>query len=234
MTTEGWCAAKKAGLTRIIDLRNKGEGDRQQRHPVVDASATSSIEVVHAPTEDPDDPEFLAECGPWLDHPRSWKSNAERYPEKFARIFNAIADSSGPVLIHCFGGRDRTGMVASMLLVLADAGHEKFADFYESGFRGAGKYRGHGLGYDPESGKWLMATDEEWDARELEQALAERRSALMKWLQSEEVPQYLKNAGVDTARLSRLRRLLRNYGELLNAFHKQTDTLDCLLNQGHS
>lgn len=116
MTTTGWRAATTAGLVRVVDLRNDAERGRQPHHPVVDASALSGIEVVHTPTEDPDDPQFLAECGPWLDHPRSWEPNAQRYPEKFARVFTAIAESPGPVLVHCAGGRDRTGMIVSMFL----------------------------------------------------------------------------------------------------------------------
>ena len=77
------------------------------------------ITVVHAPTENPSDADFLAECGPWLDHPRSWSPNLRFYPDKIARVFEAIAAAESPVLVHCAGGRDRTGMIGSMLLALA-------------------------------------------------------------------------------------------------------------------
>lgn len=99
MTTAGWRAARTAGLARIVDLRNEVERGREPQHPVVGASTASAVEVVHAPTEDPDDAGFLAECGAWLDHPRSWEPNAQRYPDKLARVFIAIADSPGPVLV---------------------------------------------------------------------------------------------------------------------------------------
>lgn len=48
-----------------------------------------------------------------------------RHPDKFARVIIAVADADGPVLIHCAGGRDRTGMVCSMLLPLTgvEPGH---------------------------------------------------------------------------------------------------------------
>ncbi len=208
MTTTGWRAGATAGLARIVDLRNDAERGRQPHHPVVDASALSGIEVMCTPTEDPDDAEFLAECGPWLDHPRSWGPNAKRYPERFAQVFTAIADSPGPVLVHCAGGRDRTGMIVSMLLALADVEHEAVATFYESGFRGAGSHRGHGLGYDPATGQWVTAEDNEWGAAELDEAIADRKPALLEWLRVADVPHYLREAGIGSERLDTLRRLL--------------------------
>ena len=208
MTTAGWRAAATAGLARVVDLRNEAERGHQPDHPVVDASALSGIDVIHAPTEDPDDPQFLAECGPWLDHPRSWETNAQRYPEKFARVFTAMAESPGPVLVHCAGGRDRTGMIVSMLLALADVEPEAIAAFYESGFRGAASHRGHGLGYDPVTGQWVSAGDKEWGHEELGAAIADRKPVLLEWLQTADVPNYLREAGIETERLSILRRLL--------------------------
>jgi len=208
MTTEGWRSAAQAGLVTVVDLRNEAERGRQADHPTVDASALSGIEVLHTPTEDPDDPEFLAECGPWLDHPRSWEPNAQRYPERFACVFKAIAESPGPVLVHCAGGRDRTGMIVSMLLALADVEHQAIATFYESGFRGAAAHRGHGLGYDPATGQWTSADDKEWGLEELDEALEDRRPVLLEWLRTFDVPHYLRGAGIDTERLGVLRRLL--------------------------
>ena len=39
--------------------------------------------------------------------------------QAFAAIFEAIAEAEGCVLFHCFAGKDRTGLVAAMLLSLA-------------------------------------------------------------------------------------------------------------------
>ena len=209
MTAAGWRAAREAGLVRIVDLRNEVERGRREHHPVVDETAMDGVEVVHAPTEDPDDPEFLEECGPWLDHPRSWAPNAERYPAKLARVFTAIADSPGPVLVHCAGGRDRTGLVASMLLSLAGVEPDAIADAYEVGFREAGRHRGHGLGYDPATGEWVTAEDSAWSPEELDAALADRRPVLLQWLSVTDVAAYLAEAGLEPERIERLRLLLR-------------------------
>jgi hypothetical protein len=209
MTTDGWHAARAAGLGTVVDLRNNVEAGRGQEHPVIDERACRGLEVVSAPTEDPDDPDFLAECGPWLDHPRSWAPNMARYPEKFAVVFSAIADARGGVLVHCAGGRDRTGMVCSVLLLLAGAEVSAIVDNYESGFRGAAGHRGHGLGYDLTTGEWRTMPDQDWSVAELDAALADRRPVVEEWARDTDPAAYLTAAGLDDRRVSRLRELLR-------------------------
>ena len=208
LTTDGWRAARASGLTRIVDLRNTAERVRLPEHPIIEQDAAAGIEVIHAPTEDPDDPEFLAECGPWLDHPRSWTPNMRRYPEKLAAVFTAIADAPGPVLIHCAGGRDRTGMVCSILLALAGAEPAAIAANYEHGFRGAARHRGHGTGYDPATGEWIMSPAREWTADELANAIADRLPALRDWIAATDVAAYLGDAGLTPERLDKLRQML--------------------------
>lgn len=43
----------------------------------------------------------------------------KRYPESLVNIFEAFAESEGCVLFHCAAGKDRTGLVAALLLELA-------------------------------------------------------------------------------------------------------------------
>lgn len=208
MTDRGWAEARAAGLGTVVDLRNEVERGRADEHPVVSDDAAAGIRVVHAPTEDPDDQQFLAECGPWLDHPRSWEANLRMYPDKIARVLDAVAESTGPVLIHCAGGRDRTGMIGSVLLALAGVTHEAIIANYESGFRGAAGHRGHGLSYDPATGGWVASVDEPWDDDELDAALADRRPALVDWLDSFDADAYVRGAGVAPDAVDRLRTLL--------------------------
>ena len=208
MTSTGWDDARAAGLITVIDLRNDMERGRTEEHPVLASDALAGMTVVHAPTEDPDDEEFLRECGPWLDHPRSWAPNMLLYPDKIARAISAIAGSRYPLLIHCAGGRDRTGMIGSILLVLAGATHEAIVANYEAGFRGAAEHRGHGWTFHPDTGRWLPPTDDAWSDEELDVALRERRPALYDWLTTFEVEAYLLAAGVTEANLQSLKRLL--------------------------
>lgn len=208
LTARGWEQAREAGLTTVVDLRNAIERGRRDDHPPVEPAATAGIAVVHAPTEDPDDPTFLAECGPWLDHPRSWAPNLRLFPALTARALTAIARADGPVLLHCAGGRDRTGMVGSLLLVLAGATPEAIWGNYEAGFRGAAAHRGHGWGYHPDTGEWLPTPNAAWSADELDAALDARREDLLTFVAEHDVRGHLRSAGVADDDLRRLERLL--------------------------
>jgi protein-tyrosine phosphatase len=62
-------------------------------------------------------------------------------PNAFREIFTAIAEAEGCVLFHCFAGKDRTGLVAAMLLSLAGVGSEHIAlDYGETDRRLASQY----------------------------------------------------------------------------------------------
>ena len=43
----------------------------------------------------------------------------ENRPQGFCDVFNAVAEAAGGVVFHCYAGKDRTGLVAAMLLELA-------------------------------------------------------------------------------------------------------------------
>ena len=120
VTEEGWAAARAAGLRTVVDLRNApAETGWAPDHPVVGPGSLDGVGVMSAPTEDPAEAEFLAVCGPWLDHPRSWADNARLAPDRISHVMRSIAESEPAVLAHCAGGRDRSGMVSAMLLQLA-------------------------------------------------------------------------------------------------------------------
>lgn len=208
MTSKGWDEARAVGVATIIDLRNEMERGRSEDHPMLDPDDMADVTVVHAPTEDPEDEQFLKECGPWLDHPRSWTPNLRFYPDKIARVLTAIADAGTPLLIHCAGGRDRTGMIGSMLLVLADATPESVVANYEAGFRGASLHRGHGWAYNAESDEWVRPTDQPWAEEELNAALVDRRGVLLEWVEAFDVATYLLDSGVSEEQLMRLEQLL--------------------------
>jgi hypothetical protein len=49
-----------------------------------------------------------------------YKGVLARFPSRFAAVFEAIAAAApGGIVVHCAGGRDRTGLVAALLLALA-------------------------------------------------------------------------------------------------------------------
>ncbi len=159
LTCAGWASLMAAGVTTVIDLRNQAERPSP-------GEPMPGVQIVPAPTEVPDDPVFIELCGPWLDHPRSYADNLRLFPALLAVAFRGIADAAGGVLIHCAGGRDRTGMVVALFLSLAGVTAEAIADDYTRACRGAGQ-------------QW-PATDGDTAS---EHGMPERALALLEWLE---------------------------------------------------
>lgn len=134
VTEAGWKEAYGDGIRTIIDLRNPGERQRRPTDPEV-GGALAVFDVVHAPTEDPDNPEFKALCDPYLNDPAHYAANARLFPDRLAAVFKAVAGAPGGVVIHCSAGRDRSGMIAAMLQDLAGAGDTEIVASYQSAMR---------------------------------------------------------------------------------------------------
>lgn len=210
LTDEGWQKAKAAGLRTIIDLRNApAETGRTPDHPAVRPESLSGLVFVPAPTEDPEDAEFLRVCGPWLDHPRSWADNARLAPARITIVMRAIASADGAVLVHCAGGRDRTGMICAMLLKLAGATADAIADDYADGWHGAGAYPGHGWVYDSGRQTWREQHQPPAEPGELRRQLAEREPALREWIRVFDASAYLTSNGLTEPEIGALKSLLR-------------------------
>ncbi|XAS66697.1 tyrosine-protein phosphatase [Micrococcaceae bacterium Sec5.7] len=136
LTEAGRQQAYDDGVRTVIDLRNPGEVQRRDTDPQVDDEVLAGIDVVLAPTEDPDDPEFKAICVPYLNDPSCYADNARLFPEKLAAVFKAIAAAPGGVVIHCGAGRDRSGLIAAMLQDLAGDSDQDIAQGYQLAMRG--------------------------------------------------------------------------------------------------
>jgi hypothetical protein len=209
LTDEGWAAAKAAGLRTVIDLRNApAETQRTPDHATIEPGSLDGVVFVAAPTEDPDDAEFRRVCGPWLDHPRSWSDNARLAPARLAGAMRAIAEARPGVLVHCAGGRDRTGMICAMLLDLAGATADAIVAEYADGWRGAGAYAGHGWVYDVAQETWVRHHQPATEPPELERQVAERVPALREWIRTFDTGAYLASVGLAGKDIDALRALL--------------------------
>lgn len=146
LTETGWQQAYDAGIRTVVDLRHPREALRRDTDPAVADHAWRGMQIVIAPTEEPDDPQFTAVCGPYLNDPAHYLHNVRLYPEKFVEVFRAVAEAvTGDVVIHCAAGRDRSGMVAAMMQDLAGHSGQLIADGYAKGARGINeRYRTHG------------------------------------------------------------------------------------------
>lgn len=127
LTPAGWAALRDHGIRTIVDLRNEDE-----RGP---AAAPPGIDVVWLPLDGmEEDPEFWERwgSGPEFGTPLYYRPHLDRFPERSGQVLAAVAGAKpGGVLVHCVGGRDRTGQVAMLLLALAGVTPEAIAADYE-------------------------------------------------------------------------------------------------------
>ncbi|MDP9411936.1 MAG: tyrosine-protein phosphatase [Actinomycetota bacterium] len=128
LTTAGWSALKTHGIRTIVDLRNDEEFE-SDAEPRPDGLTTVRVQL--------DD---IADTELWrylwdeeLDGtPLYYLPFLDRKPERCAAAIAAVARAEpGGVVIHCGIGRDRTGLVALLLLALAGVAPDQIASDYE-------------------------------------------------------------------------------------------------------
>jgi len=105
-------------LTAIVDLRRGAERDA---HPT--GSWAAACEAITS--------DIGGHADPWVRFLRSAEPSAaavrdyilafyrsvpfeERHIDLFSRYFSALADGGGPLLVHCSGGKDRTGIAVAL------------------------------------------------------------------------------------------------------------------------
>ncbi|HSP72492.1 MAG TPA: tyrosine-protein phosphatase [Gaiellaceae bacterium] len=128
LTDEGRAELVAHGIRTVLDLRAAEElGDEPPREAPVDV-----VRIALMGERDGDYLRELAERGATF---QEWYLDTlERHREPIARALAAIADAPpGGVLVHCVGGKDRTGIVAALLLRLACVPVGAVADDYAAG-----------------------------------------------------------------------------------------------------
>ena len=126
LTDVGWAAALTHGVRTVIDLRNPDEisADLSPR-----PAALTTLEV----PQDPVDTPFYVHWSA-VDHlasPLYFPAMLIEYPGPVISAVRAIANAApGGVVFHCAGGKDRTGLLAMVLLILAGAEPEEIIADY--------------------------------------------------------------------------------------------------------
>jgi protein-tyrosine phosphatase len=128
LSAAGWSALHAHGIRTVIDLRNDHE-----RAPDA-APRPAGITTVHAPLDGVEDTEFWERWagGPQFGTPLYYRPFLDRFPQRAAGVIVAVARAGpGGVVVHCGIGRDRTGLIAMLLLALVGVAPEDVAADYE-------------------------------------------------------------------------------------------------------
>jgi protein-tyrosine phosphatase len=132
LTEAGWDALHDFGVSRIVDLRVHSELAQ-------DPPRELNIDLVHVSVLPDFDSEQWAEFDAISDaapdapsaHRAVYLEFLERFPGNFAAAVEAVATApEGAVVIHCVGGKDRTGLVAALVLRLAGVSISEIAADY--------------------------------------------------------------------------------------------------------
>ncbi|GAA3375266.1 tyrosine-protein phosphatase [Streptomyces racemochromogenes] len=122
-----WERFLRLGVRTVIDLRYPWEIEAKGRIPEPERFTYANLSIEHRPYDQ-------AEIDPALD---PWRYLADRFAEvaedgvdEIRRAVELIADGPGPAVFHCTSGKDRTGLIAALVLTLLDVSEEQIlADF---------------------------------------------------------------------------------------------------------
>ncbi|MCP2343279.1 tyrosine-protein phosphatase [Actinomadura rupiterrae] len=114
--TADWDRFLGLGVTTVIDLRYPWEIERRGRVPHYDGLDYHNLSIEHRPY---DQAEIDPGADPWRYLAGKFAEVAEDGVKELAAVLEVVAAAEGPVAFHCAAGKDRTGMVAALLLSLA-------------------------------------------------------------------------------------------------------------------
>ncbi|KAF5320811.1 hypothetical protein D9619_000687 [Psilocybe cf. subviscida] len=135
ITDEGKHKVKELGITKVFDLRSDTEIRKYNTpQPHIDG-----VEIIHTPVFKTEDysPEMMA---------KRYQLYASGKTEAFIELYSQILDHGGPAfgdilrhirdkpnegcIFHCTAGKDRTGIIAAIILKLAGVPDEEISKDY--------------------------------------------------------------------------------------------------------
>jgi hypothetical protein len=195
LSARGWSSLREYRIRTIVDLRDPEVETGTYR------DRADGMEIVRVPLFDLSDSEFWTPLRGEFDPLRLYRSALARWPAQFGAAVCAVAHACpGGVLVHCQVGKDRTGLVAALILsalgvrpedVAADYGAsaERLGPLYER-WRGRGELAAAGM------------------HTQMSVAGESPVAAVLELLETLHVVEYLHGAGVTDSDLARLRERL--------------------------
>jgi protein-tyrosine phosphatase len=131
LTEAGWESLLGYGVRTIVDLRLESERREDPPHP-------PPVEIVHLPLGDEQGSQERTDFDAFVlrtaDVARVYSElyvgMLERFAPGIAAAVSTIGRAPGCILIHCFAGKDRTGIVSALTLRLAGVALDDIAADY--------------------------------------------------------------------------------------------------------
>ena len=131
LTDAGWASAVEYGIRTVVDLRMDEELQ-------ADPPAQLPVDVLHVPFLEENDAAFAEVEAAGAAAPDYTTATRdvyllflEHFKKNVASAIAAVARApEGGVVVHCMGGKDRTGLVAAFLLDLAGVPDDEIAADY--------------------------------------------------------------------------------------------------------
>lgn len=183
LTPAGWDALADYGVRLAVDLRADFE-------VAEDAPEGVPIEVEHFPLNG-DELEAVRE---WRTMGDAYRALLGRFGREFAAAITTVARADAPVVVHCLGGRDRTGLTCGMMLRLAGVPLAEIA-------------ADHALSdanLAPRTAQWIEAPGEEWEVERRRRVTSPAGETMADVLGELDVRAYLLEAGATEEDLDRL------------------------------
>ncbi|HZQ50411.1 MAG TPA: tyrosine-protein phosphatase [Candidatus Dormibacteraeota bacterium] len=135
LTTEGIQAMWEYGIRAVVDVRSEGE---VAARPSPFAPADYGPLYLHVPLLDDPFADELSKVPSMLDR---YRIILDERQQSIAQVVRTIARVDGPVLFHCFAGKDRTGLIAALVLSVAGVDNDSIAaDFAATDEQMASRY----------------------------------------------------------------------------------------------
>lgn len=178
----GFAQAAEDGVKRILDLRDPSEPGGAPPE-----SLRAGIEYAFSPIEDPQSHEFKARFHPYMNHTSGYLDFLGMFGDRVARSVSTVFSSGPGTLICCSAGRDRTGLVSSIILLTLGADVSELLRQDELAVRAINE-RHHGRTHPHES----------WQPSDVVDAMvASRRESLISFARGFDARSFLAEHSVD-------------------------------------
>lgn len=135
LTENGLTTLKNLGIKAIFDLRSDGEVEKDGYPQGLEPY---DIKRIHCPVFTKDDYSPHAIAVRYSNLMTSWSTYVHVYQDMlelgtnaYKRVFEYIRDENQPFIFHCTAGKDRTGVLGMLILLLAGIDKDIIAKEYE-------------------------------------------------------------------------------------------------------